>query len=66
MLGTQLKVILLLVGLIVLYLLSSNMDYEEQKEAEAFYCNMIKLYEVTQGEQGWPPYDASYTCPYSK
>ena len=37
--------------------LLGNEDYKEAKAQRERYCDMIALYEETDGNAGWPAYD---------
>ena len=39
-------------------------DYEDHKQMDAHYCDMVKLYKNSGGENGWPDYEGIYqNCP---
>lgn len=39
-------------------------DYEDRKQMDAHYCEMVKLYKNSGGENGWPDYEGIYqNCP---
>lgn len=55
--------ILILLG--VSFMFISNMDLEDSVRADQHYCNMVKLYQTSKGESGWPDYKNTYktSCP---
>jgi len=49
--------ILLGLAMLVLYGLAGNMDVENEKAKQTRYCEMVELWNETDGDAGWPPYD---------
>lgn len=45
--------------LAILVVVGSN-DHQEAVLAEAHYCKMVKLFNDTGGENGWPDYKENY------
>lgn len=35
-------------------------DYEDEKQIDANYCQMVKLHKDSDGENGWPDYKGIY------
>lgn len=50
------KIIILTICLI-LVLIVSNADYNEAVNERKRYCDMVQLFESTNGQYGWPAYD---------
>ncbi len=48
------------VTFIVLAGLAGRVDYEEELRAEQAYCDNVKLYKDSRGQQGWPDYRELY------
>ena len=46
----------LLVVLALLLVVLGNMEQTDQNDTEVRYCEMVKLYEQTRGQEGWPNY----------
>jgi len=39
-------------------------DYEDHKQMEAHYCDMVQMHKDSGGENGWPDYKGIYQhCP---
>jgi hypothetical protein len=45
------------VAFIALIGLAGNGDYQEEINKQASYCEMVKLFQDTNGENGWPDYE---------
>lgn len=43
--------------------LVGNMDLEEAVQQNKTYCEMVKLYADSDGENGWPAYNPDIECP---
>ena len=39
-----------------------HMDAEEEQRQVEQYCEMVKLWKETKGQQGWPAYDGEGMC----
>jgi len=52
-------------GLIALCaLVAMSGDYEDQKQMDAHYCEMVRMHQDSGGENGWPDFKGSYQdCP---
>lgn len=46
----------MLVVLALLLVVLGNMESKDQTDTEARYCEMVKLYKTTRGQEGWPNY----------
>lgn len=39
-------------------------DYEDHKQMDAHYCDMVQMHKDSGGENGWPDYKGIYQhCP---
>jgi hypothetical protein len=39
-------------------------DYEDHKQMDAHYCDMVQMHKDSGGENGWPDYKGIYqNCP---
>lgn len=47
---------------IVAFGIVGQQDYEEEIRQTAYYCDMVKLYEQTNGQSGWPAYNGKGMC----
>ncbi len=56
------KMIAVLLALLGLFGLAGAMDYEDQQAEREHYCEMVKLWKQTNGQQGWPAYNGEGTC----
>lgn len=36
-----------------------NMEHEDRNAERAHYCEMVKIYEDSNGQFGWPAYDGA-------
>lgn len=54
--------ILAVVVLIIAMGIAGNMDVQEEERQRAEYCEMVKLWEESNGKAGWPPYDGEGAC----
>lgn len=50
----------------ILFGLVGTMDAQEEERQHAEYCEMVKLWKQTNGQQGWPAYNGEGTCPKGK
>ena len=41
---------------------AGNADVQEAEAHGSLYCDMVELYESSNGELGWPPYDPQINC----
>ena len=48
---------LAIAGLLLVFGLVGRADYQEAIAQEERYCDMIAIYDETNGESGWPAYD---------
>jgi hypothetical protein len=51
------------IGFVVFVVLAGaagRVDYEEELRAEQAYCDNVKLYKDSRGQQGWPDYRELY------
>lgn len=56
------QVILAIIGIVIAVGIAGNMDvHEEERQAEQ-YCEMVKLWKQTNGQQGWPAYNGEGAC----
>lgn len=46
--------------LIVAFGIAGHFDAEEEQRQADQYCEMVKLWKQTNGQQGWPDYDGIY------
>jgi len=42
--------------------LAGKADVQEAEGHGSEYCDMVELYESSNGELGWPPYDPEIKC----
>ena len=56
------QVILLAIFVLVLMGIAGHMDFHEEERQHDEYCEMVKLWKQTNGEQGWPAYNGEGTC----
>lgn len=56
------QVILLAIFVLGLMGIAGHMDFQEEERQHAEYCEMVKLWKQTNGEQGWPAYNGEGTC----
>ena len=54
--------ILVVIGLIAAMGFAGTFDYEEEQRQAEQYCEMVKIWEQTNGQTGWPPYDKEIDC----
>jgi hypothetical protein len=50
------QVILAAIGLVIALGLVGQSDYEDEQAQAEQYCEMVKLWKQTKGQQGWPEY----------
>lgn len=55
-LGGAIAIAVLVLGFVI----GMSGDYEEQQQIDANYCQMVKLYKDSGGENGWPDYKGTY------
>ena len=58
------KLVYILIGaaLIVAYGLIGSMDRVDAEREQSHYCEMIQLWDDTNGDAGWPPYKGDEQC----
>ena len=56
------QVILIAIFFIVLMGIVGQMDVEEEQRQDQEYCEMIKLWEETKGQAGWPAFKSKEGC----
>ena len=56
------QVILAIIGLIVAMGIVGQSDLEEAERQQAEYCDMVKLWNQTKGQSGWPAYNGEGMC----
>ena len=48
----------------LLAIMGMSGDYEDHKQMEAHYCDMVQMHRDSGGENGWPDYKGIYQhCP---
>jgi len=40
----------------IIALMAGQHDYETEQKSIEHYCNMVQVWEDSNGEHGWPPY----------
>lgn len=56
------QVILIGLGLIVAMGIVGQSDMEDEQRQAEQYCEMVKLWKETKGQQGWPAYNGEGVC----
>ena len=56
------QVILAVIGIVIAMGIAGNMDLQEEERQHAEYCEMVKLWKQTNGQQGWPAYNGEGAC----
>lgn len=56
------QVILAFIAFIALAGIVGQFDFEEDQRQAEQYCEIVKLWKQTNGEQGWPAYNGEGTC----
>jgi len=56
------QVIILFIIILVALGIAGEMDFEDEQLAQDNYCEMVKLYKQTNGQQGWPAYNGEAAC----
>jgi hypothetical protein len=56
------QVILAIIGIIIAMGIVGQSDFEEEQRQHAEYCEMVKLWKQTNGQQGWPAYNGEGAC----
>ena len=48
-----------LIGIVVIlgFSVAGLMDYKSMEEDQNHYCKMVEMYDVSNGREGWPPYN---------
>ena len=47
---------------VVCFAVASTMHLTDEVQNEMLYCEMTALFQETQGDQGWPPFDDTIEC----
>lgn len=55
-------IITVLFALVATLGLAGKADVQEAEAHGSEYCEMVELYESSNGELGWPPYDPEINC----
>ena len=55
-------IITVLFALVATLGLAGKADVQEAEAHGSEYCDMVALYESSNGELGWPPYDPAINC----
>lgn len=45
---------------VVAFLIVSTMDYNDEVLAQSNYCEMVDIFNESNGEHGWPDYNKTY------
>ena len=58
------KWVYVLIGAVMIgaYGLIGSMDRADAEREQSHYCEMIQLWDDTNGEAGWPPYKGEGQC----
>jgi len=56
------KALLFTAALVAALGLAGKADVEDATAHGSLYCDMVALYESSNGELGWPPYDPAINC----
>lgn len=56
------QVILAAIGLVIALGLVGQSDFEDEQAQADQYCEMVKLWKQTNGQQGWPAYKGEGVC----
>jgi hypothetical protein len=56
------QVILAAIGLVIALGLVGQSDFEDEQAQAEQYCEMVKLWKQTKGQQGWPAYNGEGVC----
>lgn len=56
------QVILIVIFFIAMMSVVGQMDVEEEQRQDQEYCEMIKLWEKTKGQAGWPAFKSKEGC----
>jgi hypothetical protein len=56
------QAILAIAGIIIAMGIAGNMDVQEEERQHAEYCEMVKLWQQSGGQAGWPAYDGEEVC----
>ena len=51
------KVLLIGLVLVIGYGLAGNADIQNEQAEQTRYCEMLELWNETDGDAGWPPYN---------
>lgn len=58
----RLLIALAVIGIVIAMGIVGQSDLEEEQRQVDQYCEMVKLWKQTNGEQGWPAYNGEGTC----
>lgn len=47
---------------IIVFTLTSEADYQAEQQQLNIYCEMVEIYQNTNGQYGWPAYDGTAQC----
>jgi hypothetical protein len=56
------QVILAAISLVIALGLVGQSDFEDEQAQAEQYCEMVKLWKQTKGQQGWPAYNGEGVC----
>lgn len=56
------QVIILAIFVLVLMGLAGHMDFQEEERQHAEYCEMVKMWKDSNGENGLPAYNGESMC----
>ena len=56
------KALLFTAALVAALGLVGKADVEDATAHGSLYCEMVELYQATNGDQGWPEYDPAINC----
>ena len=56
------QVILAVIGLVIAMGLVGQSDFEDEQAQADQYCEMVKLWKQTNGQQGWAAYNGEGVC----
>jgi hypothetical protein len=54
--------ILAIIALITAMGIVGQSDFEDEQAQAEQYCEMVKLWKQTKGQQGWPAYNGEGVC----
>ena len=56
------KTPLAIIGIVIAMGIAGNMGVQEEERQAEQYCEMVKLWKQTNGQQGWPAYNGEGIC----